>query len=101
MSALRKSYPARRVYPAWEETPTKPDYKLGAAFEHTQPGFELESLSTLEDTTTGEWILPAIGALGIAFLVGRWWLGRGKTAVAGAPAARSRYLRGLDVTIAR
>jgi hypothetical protein len=75
----RRALPARKVYYDWDDVTTKPD-QLSVAFEATNPG------SFDEETTTAEWIFPALALLVGGFFLGRWWAGRSKepkTVVAG------------------
>ena len=68
--------PARRVYHDDDVISTSPDFKLGAAFESTQPGVRVGDWNSFEDEPTLEWVLPALGLLVVGFFVGRWWMSR-------------------------
>lgn len=74
----KRIVPARRIYYDWEKTQTKPDLRLGAAFEQTDPVIELPSLAFEEEVTTAEWLLPALGLLIGGILLGHWWANRKK-----------------------
>lgn len=74
-SSQHRAAPARRVYYDWDAVSTNPDLRLGAAFEHTQPGVKVDDYGDDEPTLV-RWALPALGLLLGGFLIGRWWVTR-------------------------